>query len=318
MVLSIIAFRYEVIMQDMLGEKLIERSIILFGIAQVLHLAALFGGLSVSLCAKAALPLWIAALVFFFVSDFRKRRQNNEDGSKSEVLSGIRKYPGYVLAFLFLVTLEIIFNCFMHAPLTTGDITGETVQTFLREDAVYTVNPMTGMPFTSGMPLRQKILGLPFLYTLLSRLTSCSSAYLIYRVIPMFTLIFAYIVYGLWARFLFPKNFKNQMIFLLFTAFVFQFGCYGSATDSSLLLFGGWRGETIRACILLPYALLCLMKKRYRGVVLCILAEACMVWTLYGAGYVLLMAAIVTLIRFFGQKYRQRLMQKFKKGAPGV
>ncbi len=41
---------------------------------------------------------------------------------------------------------------------------------------------------------------------------------------------------------------------------------------------------TIRAAVLLPYLLSCLMDRKYTGVILCILAEACIVWTLYGAG----------------------------------
>lgn len=305
-------------MRDLPGEKIIERSMILLGISEAFHLLALFGGFSISFCIKAALPVWAAALVLFFVYDFKKSRKKEKADSTPEFLEVFRQCPGYVAAFFLLVVFQIVFFLFMHVPVLTGDITGETVQTFLTEDAVYTVNPMTGMPFTSGMPFRIKILGLPFCYTVLCRLFSCPAPYMVYRIIPMLTLIGTYIVYGLWARFLFPKNYKNQMTFLLIVALIFQFGCYGTSTDSSYLLFGGWQGEAVRACILLPYALLCLLKKRYRGVVACILTEACIVWTFYGAGYVLLMTAIVAVIRFVDRRYRRKLMKRFKKEGQGV
>lgn len=45
---------------------------------------------------------------------------------------------------------------------------------------------------------------------------------------------------------------------------------------------------TIRAAVLLPYLFSCLLERKYLGAVLCILAEACMVWTVYGAGVCLL------------------------------
>ena len=96
-------------------------------------------------------------------------------------------------------------------------------------------------------------------------------------------------------------------------ALLFQFGCYGTVSDGVRLFAAGWRGETIRALILLPYALLCLMKKKKKGVILCILAEACMVWTLYGAGLVLLMTVVVEVIRYVNNRRRMLLRQNFKK-----
>ena len=172
---------------------------------------------------------------------------------------------------------------------------------------------MTGSAFTQGMPARLKILGLPAFYALICRLTGCPAVYTVYRIMPLVTFLLAYVVYGLWARFLFPKDYKKQITFLLVIALLFQFGCYGTVSDGARLFAAGWRGETIRALILLPYALLCLMKKRKKGVLLCILAEACMVWTLYGAGLVLLMTVIVEVIRYVDNRRHMLLRQNFKK-----
>ena len=58
--------------------------------------------------------------------------------------------------------------------------------------------------------------------------------------------------------------------------------------DGFDIFYGGFRGVTIRAVVLLPYLIACLMERKYFGVILCVLAEACMVWTLYGAGVCLL------------------------------
>lgn len=55
---------------------------------------------------------------------------------------------------------------------------------------------------------------------------------------------------------------------------------------------------TIRAAVLLPYLLACLLERKYLGAVLCILAEACMVWTLYGAGVCLLVTVAWVALRW--------------------
>lgn len=44
--------------------------------------------------------------------------------------------------------------------------------------------------------------------------------------------------------------------------------------DGFDVFYGGFRGVTIRAAVLLPYLLSCLMDRKYTGVILCILAEA--------------------------------------------
>lgn len=295
------------------GEKLIERSIVIFGIGEALHIAGLFKHVPVSRLSGIALLVWIAALFLFAAGDLLHRKKQHEETGKKEPWENFRSFPYRTLLFYILLIVQAVWFLMLQAPKFSGDIMGETVQTFLTEDAVYTVNPMTGSAFTEGMPLRYRILGLPTFYALLCRFTGCPAEYMVYRVIPVAVLILSYVVYGLWARYLFPKDYKKQMTFLMVTVLLFQFGCYGSITDSAMLFTGGWRGETIRAVILLPYALLCLMKKRWQGVILCIAAEACMVWTFYGAGFVMLATVLMTLIRHINNRRHKLLRQNFRK-----
>lgn len=302
--------------QELASEKLIERSIYIFGIAEALHLAGLFKHVPVSSLAGIALPAWLAAVVLFAVKDMLdKKKKKKQQGAETEPGSwkNFQKFPYRTLLFYLIAVLQTVWFLMLQTPEISGDITGETVQTFLAENAVYNVNPMTGSAFTQGMPARFKILGLPTFYALFCRLTGCPAVYTVYRIMPLVTFILAYVVYGLWARFLFPKDYKKQITFLLVIALLFQFGCYGTVSDGARLFTAGWRGETIRALILLPYALLCLMKKRKKGVLLCILAEACMVWTLYGVGLVLLMTVIVEVIRYVNNRRHMLLRQNFKK-----
>lgn len=73
--------------QELAGEKLIERSIYIFGIAEALHLAGLFKHVPVSSLAGVALPAWLAAVVLFAVKDMlirRKRRSSREQRRNRE------------------------------------------------------------------------------------------------------------------------------------------------------------------------------------------------------------------------------------------
>lgn len=78
---------------------------------------------------------------------------------------------------------------------------------------------------------------------------------------------------------------------------LFSTGAYMPGVDGFDVFYGGFRGVTIRAIVLVPYLIACLMEKKYFGAVLCILAETCIVWTLYGAGVCLLITAAWVVLR---------------------
>ena len=80
--------------------------------------------------------------------------------------------------------------------------------------------------------------------------------------------------------------------------------------DGFDVFYGGFRGVTIRAVVLIPYLFSCLAEKRYFGVILCILAEACMVWTLYGAGVCLLVTVAWLLLRGLLSLFSNRQVAK--------
>lgn len=119
----------------------------------------------------------------------------------------------------------------------------------------------------------------------------------VYRLIPCITLLLGYVAYGSLGRVLFPENSVKRRTFLLIVGILFSTGAYMPGMDGFDVFYGGFRGVTIRAAVLIPYVLACLAEKRYLGVILCILAEACMTWTLYGAGVCLLITAAWLLLR---------------------
>ena len=94
--------------QELAGEKLIERSIYIFGIAEALHLAGLFKHVPVSSLAGIALPAWLAAVVLFAVKDMLdKKKKKKQQGAETEPGSwkNFQKFPYRTLLFYLIAVL---------------------------------------------------------------------------------------------------------------------------------------------------------------------------------------------------------------------
>ncbi|MBQ7955088.1 MAG: hypothetical protein IJ282_05010 [Lachnospiraceae bacterium] len=216
-----------------------------------------------------------------------------------------QKYPFWCLATGALILFQIIRHFYMYEPWRQLDITMETVQTMLKEGLFSSVNPMTGRPYTAGVPSRYKILVLPYVYTLVCKVTGVSPQALLYELVPMLVLLGSYFVYSRWAVYLFPAEGKKQCAFMMFVALIYHLGDYAPVTDAFRMFHTGYEGTTIRAVILIPWVILACLKGKWWQVVLCIVAEAAMVWTFYGLGYCVLIAAL-----FIGCQMVCRILEK--------
>jgi hypothetical protein len=83
---------------------------------------------------------------------------------------------------------------------------------------------------------------------------------------------------------LFGQNRRNRRMFLLLVSLLFLFGNDMEVMDGFGLRYGGFLATTIRNTVLLPFTLSMVLQKKWRVALLCILAEACIMWTLYGMG----------------------------------
>ena len=292
------------------SDILIGGSLIIIGLTEVAHLAGCLAGwsfLTVTdlLLAEVVIFLLAAVLLKWIcgrrakqtAADRRHETQGtweNNGGTAGTAAKSARILTG-VLAFLIL--LQILGILTGRRAWLDGDMTLETVNTFLAENAIYTVDPLTGSAYTAGMSFRLKMLSLPTLYGTISRWTGMAAADVVYRLIPCITLLLGYVAYGSLGKALFPENAVKRRTFLLMVGILFSTGAYMPGVDGFDVFYGGFRGVTIRAVVLIPYLIACLMEKKYLGVVLCILAEACMVWTLYGAGVCLLITAAWFVLR---------------------
>lgn len=283
------------------ADSLLLGMIAVLGTAEAAHIGAVAAKLSFSASVKIfgglTAFLFLAAVVLITVRFFRagsgKDLRQTGQWMFSGKLSG--KYAILSVLFGLLVLSQAVYIVAGGGIYPGGDITVETVESFLYTDGIYQVNPLTGAPYLEGIPLRLEILCLPTLYGALSRMSGLSPRFVVWTLVPVMTLLLSYCAFFCLGQCLFPADQKKRKIFLIITALIFWAGGYHYVMDGFGVLYSGFRGTVIRNTVLMPYLLSLCLRRRRLAVFLCIAAEACIVWTLYGAGACLLTSAAMAV-----------------------
>lgn len=208
-----------------------------------------------------------------------------------------------LLALLFLLAASQVGFILSGADLyIQGDMTAETVGSFLQTGSIYGENPLTGGLVGEEMPSRLKVLCLPALYASLCRLLHLTPQFLVWKVVPVVALLGSYAAYTCLGRSLFPDSRRKRLLFLVCVSLLFWVGSYAPGVDGFGLLTAGWRGETLRSAILVPYAVSLCLRRKYPHAVLCCIAETCIVWTSVGLGA----CAVVTVGLFLSAHLKLR------------
>ena len=282
------------------ADGLLTGELILIGLAVTAHAAAVFTGQSFSRCVIIFLgilgaALLLASVLFLYYGLSRKGRKNNgERASISE-----RKKPDTVEKFLtgifwILVVIQLIYLLWNAGVYMRGDMTVETVGSFLQTDGIYQVNPLTGQAYAEGMPSRLMILCLPSLYGIFCRLSGLTPESVVTLAVPVWIFVSSYAAFFCVGKSLFPDSRKKRVCFLTVITILMWAGCGFYSMDGFDLLYCGYRGVTIRNLVLVPYLISLCLRRKWKSVILCILAEACIVWTLYGLG-----ACLITAVGLF-------------------
>lgn len=215
--------------------------------------------------------------------------------------SGCAAGNRFIPALFFLIFLaQVIYIYYRRGMLVAGDIVLETVQSFLAEDGIYKVQPLTGQLYTQDMPMRIRILCLPTLYAVLSRTWGIDAAMLVQYIVPTVVLAASYLAYYCLSGSLFGDNAKKKYTFLIMVALLYFFGEQASFSDGFGMLYAGYLGTSIRNMVLVPFALSAFLDRRFLRLALCLVIEICITWTFWGAGVCAAMTAAlagITLLR---------------------
>lgn len=266
---------------------LLAGGILIIGLAETAHLAAVFLHWSFTRCAMLFGGLILVAataiiLGYLLIKKHFPKASIEESGKKGYGAAEIV----LCVVLAVMVLSQIFFVLGDGNQYRRGDMTVETVESFLVTDGVYQVNPMTGMPYTEGLPSRLKILCLPTLYGSLCKITSLSPKVVVCKIAPVLTLLGCYAAFASLGNCLFAgkSNRLKRLCFLTAVSLLLWAGAYRYGMDGFNLLCCGWQGVTVRNGVLVPWLFSLCLRKKWLSAILCILAEACMVWTLYGLG----------------------------------
>lgn len=282
-------------------------SIVIFEIG---HLAGVFAEIPVSDCGRIICGLIAAALICSVAGLIRKHREVLDFWKGSCKLC---KPCVPCILFFLLLTVQIYDICFTPMMQTSGDITLETVNSFLITDKIYNVSPLTGKVF-GGTPFRYEILCLPTVYTLLCRWSGMAPEFIVGKVIPLAVLCLTYTAYYLLSGSLFgwEDACKEKRIWFMVIVGAVFFLCEQSVyMEGYGILHGGHLGTTIRNSVLIPITLYAALQKKWILAGLSILAEACIVWTFWGMGVsVIILAGVVVADMLLRSSYVCRIFSR--------
>lgn len=191
------------------------------------------------------------------------------------------------IAGLAVLTALVTVICGLRVN-SVGDETLETVRVFVKNGVMYSADPLTGMPYAEGVPMRYKILSLPGLYSVFVSAFGTSPEILLYNIMPAF-----WFVSGLCAMFTLSKSIFGGKENEIFNRSVFMTGVilFTYAADLSSYAQGFsvlsqmWTGTAIRIWVLIPFMLYLLFEKKYILALLPALCEVFICRTQYGVGF---------------------------------
>lgn len=279
-------------------DTLLSGWIAVIGIAEVTHLSAVFLHFSLIRC-TLLFGILIGFMTFVSLMLYFINRMKKGQETEKKVL----EKPSLLILFSAALFLsQIIYILLSENVYLYRDMTVETVVSFLYTDGIYQVNPLTGAAYEGGIPLRLEILCLPTLYSILCRLFSLEPRIVVWTVTPCMMLIFSYSAFRCVGRCLFSDSKKRQDCFLALVAILLWVGSYAFGMDGFGVLYSGWRGVTVRNAVLIPYLISLCLRRKWKLAAFCIAAEACLVWTFYGAGACLLTAVSLAACELIWRK----------------
>ena len=223
------------------------------------------------------------AFVILAVIKGRKKEEKEKKKNKISISSWV------FLAVAVILTL----GCFLTITgglriNSTGDETLETVVTFLKGARMYTVDPLTGAPYSEGLPSRYTILCLPGFYSVLCNAFAQTPETIVHSVMPGFWFLSGLFSMIALSGSLFSgatDSLLKRSVFIS-SAVLFIFASDLSAYAQGFsVLSSMWTGAAIRIWVLIPFMLYCLFEKKYVSALLPVLCEVFICRTMYGIGF---------------------------------
>lgn len=214
----------------------------------------------------------------------------------------------YCATFIGLLLFQLYMTIFMDPTIMTYDDASYTVYSSdaLATDYMFITDPKTGMFAQLGFRAIQSSLLFPAYIT---RMTGMPVPVVERTFSYALNLLLAYGCYFYMAEDLY-KHRENQFIFLILLSVIYIFGYHSHYSMTFRLLGPNSQGKAILAVTLVPFMFVLMRKwldRPYdwkRGAFLFLLSDSACALSLMGAGYVLAIVVLLTLLSLFRKERR--------------
>ena len=213
-----------------------------------------------------------------------------EDGGASKTDGGAkkpaRKNSSLVVLTILCVLLSLvpIAIIIFSSPDFYGDQTLETVRAFQYTGEIYSVNPLTGLPYgMEGLPSRVPFMCMPFFYTVLCNTFGCDATLLVWRIMPIFWLIAGLSCFIRIGNTIFEDS-KKRFIFYAVSVLLLISATAAPTVIGFDALFSGFRGISIVCLVLTTWTVGTALKKKWPALLLPVIIEPLITSTLFGLG----------------------------------
>ncbi|MCD7739156.1 MAG: DUF6077 domain-containing protein [Lachnospiraceae bacterium] len=277
---------------------------ILWGCMEAAYLYVLFTGGALSTYEKLLVPALVAGVLLAFVlcTLYRRWYRRQEPAEEEKRLS--LKDGGVYLVVLAAAGALTLAHFAGNYVVDLTDAVYEMAVNTADSGLLMEQHPYTGQA-AGTIPTRLQILGLSTCYAAVMDMTGLSAYRLMGQIVPVLVWLWSLGVYFSLGKTLLRSREKYVWLFVGLVAFMYVMTAHMEGAAGYRLFYGGFSGETIRVCVLLPFCVLACCRKRWLWALLAAVCEAALVWTTYGIGYCALVIGVFFLVSLW-QKRRMR------------
>lgn len=226
----------------------------------------------------------VLTICYFYVvvsklMNFAKARLTAPAGNNTvnKATNITKKFRLLSLAAICIGLSQLIYSACSRTVLLGGDQVLEAVNSFIASNGIYTIDPLTGAPFTDGYPLRLALECLPFLYSFFAKLFGTEITILLWNIMPSFWLLAGYCCFYKLAGAIFSaddnKNHERRIFFLLLCEFLLFCTDAAKGSVGFDIFHAGYRPEVVLALVLVTWTLAVCLEHNWFLALLPIAAE---------------------------------------------
>ena len=205
--------------------------------------------------AKLSTFVWICMVFFLLISLWNLVSERHAIWNEWITMFSWLKRQGSMRVLLWcLMILQAIYVGISYLSNDDDAFYVASAQTSLDTNTMYAIDPYTGDYF-SILPSRYVLSPFSLFVAFMARVVGVNAPTMAHTLLPMILILLVYVVYEIWARFLFPENIQAQTVFMLFVMVVLAFSDYTTHARGMMMFPRIWQGKAVLATILLPLIL---------------------------------------------------------------